>query len=211
MSLEVNINLDESYETAYRLMEQAADLGGEQANYGLAVLIYVSELSKHKITKDQIAVKEIEKKLNEISNEQLTDEELDIKVEELKKKVLTKQHDLDFSNEIHARLLMAAKQGHIPSQFALSQVFSRGVGVTPDKVKAYAWAAAAVAQNPPFGSERRDLHAENMNSSELFEAESLADEYMKKYTDIFDRSSVTVLRSRNNSVFLSNSQIQSVD
>ena len=189
-----DITLDESYDTAYRLMLQAADLGGEQANYGLAVLTYVSELSKNKITKDQIAVKEIEKKLNENRDELLTKEELNIKVEEIKHEVSTKQHDLDFSNEIHARLLSAAKQGHMPSQFALSQVYSRGVGVTPDKVKAYAWAATAVAQNPPFGSERRDLHAVNMNSSELFEAESLADQYMKKYTNIFDRSSVTVMR-----------------
>ena len=76
----------------------------------------------------------------------------------------------------------------------LSQVYSRGVGVAPDKVKAYAWAATAVAQNPPFGSDRRDVHALNMDTSELFEAESLADQYMKEYTNIFDRASVTVMR-----------------
>ena len=190
----LNITLDDSYVTAYRLMRQAADLGDEQANYGLAVLLYADGLSKNKITKDKIAIKEIAKKINENSDKKLTDKELNKKVEILKDEVLAKQHDLDFSHEIRIRLLNSAKLGHVPAQFALSQVYSRGVGVAPDSTKAYAWAATAVAQNPPFGSERRDLHAENMNSSERFEAESLADQYMKKYTDIFDRASITVMR-----------------
>ena len=61
-------------------------------------------------------------------------------------------------------------------------------------MKAYAWAATAVAQNPPFGSLRRDEKAENLDDVELNKAEAIAEQYMKSYTNIFDRSSVTVMR-----------------
>ncbi len=190
-----DFTLHDSYVTAYKLLQQAADLGNQQANYGLAALIYANDLTKNKITKDKIASQEIEKitqKANAKSS--LAEEELNNTIETLKKEVYAKPQNQDFSTEIHVRLLKAAKQGHIPSQFALSQVYSRGVGVKPNKIKAYAWAATAVAQDPPFGSDRRDIHAMYMNTSELFEAESLADRYMKKYTNIFERPSVTVMR-----------------
>lgn len=61
-------------------------------------------------------------------------------------------------------------------------------------VKAYAWAATAVAQSPLFGSLRRNGKAVNLDDVELNEAESITEQYMKKNTNIFNRSSVTVMR-----------------
>ena len=186
---------DDTYITAYKLMQQAVELGNRQANYGLAVLIYAKDLSENKLTKEHIAIQAVDNYKNSIEKEEkLTNEELDKDAEAIKNEAYTKQHELDFNTEIHARLLSAAKKGHMPAQFALSEIYNRGIGVKPNKVHAYAWAATAVAQNPPFGSDRRDNRAVDMNSFELSEAESLAEQFMKKYTDIFDRSSITVMR-----------------
>lgn len=91
-------------------------------------------------------------------------------------------------------MLHAAKQGYIPAQFALSEVYFKGIGVVADNVQAYAWAATAVAQNPPFGSLRRDEKAVNLDNIKLNQAEAFAEEYIKKYTSIFDSSSVAVMR-----------------
>lgn len=187
--------LDDTYITAYKLMQQAAELGSRQASYGLAVLIYAKDLSENKLTKEHIATQAVEIYKDSVDRkEKLTREELDKGAQAVKNKAYTKQHELDFNTEIHVRLLNAAREGHMPAQFALSGIYNRGIGVPPNKVHAYAWAATAVAQNPPFGSERRDNRAINMNSFELSEAESLAEQFMKEYTDIFDRSSITVMR-----------------
>ena len=105
-----------------------------------------------------------------------------------------KQHRKDFSVDIHRNLLVAAKQGYIPAQFALSEIYYNGIGVSPNVIQAYAWAATAVAQNPPFGSIRRDEKAAKLNALELNEADAIAEEYMKKYTAIFDSASFTVMR-----------------
>ncbi len=187
--------LDDTYIIAYKLMQQAAELGSRQASYALAVLIYAKDLSENKLTKEHIATQALDIFKNSVDrDEKLTSDELDKDAEAVKNEVYAKQHELDFNTEIYVRLLNAAREGHMPAQFALSEVYNRGIGVTPNKVHAYAWAATAVAQNPPFGSERRDNRAVNMNSFELSEAESLAEQFMKEYTDIFDRSSITVMR-----------------
>ena len=190
-----SVVLDDTYITAYKLMQQAVELGSRQASYGLAVLIYAKDLSENKLTKEHIATHAVDNYKNSVDRkEKLTSEELDKGAEAIKNEAYTKQHELDFNTEIHVRLLSAAKEGHMPAQFALSEIYNRGIGVRPNKVHAYAWAATAVAQTPPFGSERRDNRAVDMNSFELSEAESLAEQFMKKYTDIFDRSSITVMR-----------------
>ena len=190
-----NFVLDNSYTTAFRLMQQAVELGSRQANYGLAILIYVNDLSENKLTKVKIATKMVGEYIDALdSDEKVTQDEIDKNTEEVIKQVNSKQHELDFKAEIHLRLLSAAQAGYMPSQFALSEVYARGIGVAQNKVNAYAWAATAVAQNPPFGSVRRDSQALEMDSFELNEAEFLAEYFMKRYTDIFDRSSITVMR-----------------
>ena len=185
-----SINLDDVYATSYKLMQQAAELGSVQANYGLAVLIYAMDLSNNKRTKQQIAYAHT---VNSDKNLDKANNEID-STDALKQDISKISEDLEFNSEIHIRLLNAARKGHIPAQFALSEVYSQGIGVHRNKVQAYAWAATAVAQNPPFGSYRREQHAINMDYFELNEAESLAERFMKEYTDIFERSSITVMR-----------------
>ena len=188
------ISTSENYETAHTLVTQAAGLGNREAYYGLAVLRYVSDLSNNRKSKIEILKNEniLLEKNNE--NAKQTKEDSQASVDTLINDIFQKSHKADFSQEIQRYLLLAAKQGYIPAQFALSEVYFKGIGVIPDNVQAYAWAATAVAQNPPFGSLRRDEKAVNLDNIKLNQAEAFAEEYMKKYTSIFDRSSVTVMR-----------------
>ncbi len=181
---------------AESFFRSAIDLRTSQVNayYGLAVLRYVSELSNNRKSKTEILKNE--KILFERNNEnsKQTKEDTQASVDTLINDIFQKSHKADFSQEIQRYLLLAAKQGYIPAQFALGEVYFKGIGVAPDNVQAYAWAATAVAQNPPFGSLRRDEKAINLDNIKLNQAEAFAEEYMKKYTNIFDRSSVTVMR-----------------
>ncbi|MBT8124406.1 MAG: hypothetical protein KJO81_06235 [Gammaproteobacteria bacterium] len=188
------ISTSENYETANTLITQAAGLGNHEAYYGLAVLRYVSELSNNRKSKTEILKNEniLFERNNE--NSKQTKEDTQASVDTLINDIFQKSHKADFSQEIQRYLLLAAKQGYIPAQFALGEVYFKGIGVAPDNVQAYAWAATAVAQNPPFGSLRRDEKAINLDNIKLNQAEAIAEEYMKKYTNIFDRSSVTVMR-----------------
>lgn len=185
---------DEAYETAHSLISQAASLGNHKAYYSLAILLYASDLTKNRLSKIEISKFKTDLYRNTVKNEKLTDDVLQQSIDEITKRIYEKSSKLGFSPEIHKHLLVAAKQGYMPAQFALSEVYFRGIGVTPDEVQAYAWAATAVAQNPPFGSFRRDEKAVNLDHVKLNEAEAIAEEYMKKYTNIFDSSSVTVMR-----------------
>lgn len=188
------INLDDASAISYKLMQQAAELGSVQANYGLAVLIYIMDLSNKKHTKQQIVdAKAVDGEKNRDKTNYKANNEID-STDVLREEISRINEDLEFNSEIYICLLNAARKGHIPAQFALSEVYSQGIGVKRNKVQAYAWAATAVAQNPPFGSYRRDQHAINMDYFELNEAESLAERFMKEYTDIFERSSITVMR-----------------
>ena len=187
-----SITLGGTYATSYKLMQQAAELGSAQANYGLAVLIYVMDLSNNKRTKQQIVDTQAARYENNLEKPK-TGKEIN-STDALEHDIGKISEDLEFNSEIQIRLLNAARTGHIPAQFALSEVYSQGIGVIQNKIQAYAWAATAVAQNPPFGSYRRDHHAIEMDYFELNEAESLAEQFMKEYTDIFDRSSITVMR-----------------
>ncbi|QMU60567.1 MAG: hypothetical protein GKR92_02190 [Gammaproteobacteria bacterium] len=184
----------EAYKTAYGLISQAAGLGDRTANYGLAVLLYVSDLTNNRLSKIEISKNKTDSYRNTIKNEELTDEEVQQSIDKITERIYEKNDKQDFSPEIHKHLLVAAKQGYMPAQFALGEVYFRGIGVTPDAVQAYAWAATAVAQNPPFGSFRRDEKATNLDHVKLNEAEAIAEEYMKKYTNIYDSSSISAMR-----------------
>ena len=195
---------DQNYETAHKLITQAAGLGNAKAYYSLAILTYVEDLHKKRksridITEKYISsmqndIKQLNFQVNKNSDEFIDEEEAQQRIEKLESEIYKKQHRKDFSADIHRNMLVAAKQGYAPAQFALSEIYYNGIGVSPDVIQAYAWAATAVAQNPPFGSIRRDEKATSLNALELNEANAIAEEYMKKYTAIFDSSSFTIMR-----------------
>jgi len=185
---------EKNYETAQKLITQAAGLGNIQAYYGLAVLLFAAELSD-----SHEEVNEIEGSSENMLKVSQIDEMHDDGTEasantSIFQEIIQQTPKSKFSQQIHRHLLVAAKQGYMAAQFALSEVFAKGIGVDKNAVQAYAWAATAVAQNPPFGSLRRDEKAAVLDNIKLNQAESLAEDYMKRYTNIFDRASVTVMR-----------------
>ncbi len=184
----------QSYEIAYKLMNQAVELGSVKAFYGLAAIQFVSETGQGKISKTELSAEKTEEYRQKALQNDFSEEKLNSDLEALVQSIHYKQHEQDYSRSIHVNLLNAARFGHLSSQFALGEIYSRGIGVAPDNIEAYAWTAAAVAQNPPFGSTRRDKLGENLDYMELNEADLLAETYMKEHTDIFDRASVTVMR-----------------
>jgi hypothetical protein len=198
------LTLNENFNIAYKLISQSAGLGKTEAYYGLAVILYLEGLNKHKKSKISIAkikTKSLESELqqskfilNAHDEENIDQEKIKLKIANLIDKIYQNQQQGDFSLDIYKNVITAAKQGYIPAQFALSEIYFNGIGIAPNVVEAYAWAATAVAQNPPFGSLRRDEKAVNLTDFELSKADAIAEGYMKKYTTIFDRSSVTVMR-----------------
>ena len=196
--------LDQNYEIAHKLISQAAGLGNAKAYYSLAILTYVQDLNKNRKSRIDITEKYISSMKNDIkqinyhavknSEEIISEEDTQLRIDKLKSEMYQKQHRKDFSAVIHRNMLVAAKQGYAPAQFALSEIYFNGIGVSPNAIQAYAWAATAVAQNPPFGSIRRDEKATSLNALELTEADAIAEEYMKKHTSIYDSASFTVMR-----------------
>lgn len=184
------VSLSEAYEIAHKLLTQAAKLGHRDAYYSLAVMLYVKDLGKNRQYESKI-----------LEDERSAQDEASKSIAELEKKspntidalledALVKTNNNGFNQQIYKHLLVAAKQGYMPAQFALSEVYFKGIGIEPDDVQAYAWASVAVAQNPPFGSLRRDEKAINFDNVKLNKAEALAEKYMKKYSNIFESSSV---------------------
>lgn len=188
------ISAEKNYKTAHTLISQAAGLGNYEAYYGLAVLLYVSNLSESRKTEDEIINNETVLVDEADASSKKTELDAQVSFDNVIKDIINKSHKSDYSQQIHRHLLVAAKQGYLPAQFALSEVYSKGIGIDQDAIQAYAWAATAVAQNPPFGSLRRDEIAAVLDNIKLNQAESIAEKYMKNYTNIFDSASVTVMR-----------------
>jgi len=183
-----------NYKTAHKLIAQSAGLGNYEAYYGLAILLYISELTEIRQAEDVILKSKaalVSKTKNENEKSEKNEQESS---DNIFTEIIDKSYKSQFSQQIQQYLLLAAKKGYLPAQFALSEVYSKGIGVDKDSVQAYAWVATAVAQNPPFGSARRDEKAAVLDNVKLNQAEAIAEEYMKRYTDIFERASVTVMR-----------------
>lgn len=179
------------YKIAHKLISQAAVLGHRDAYYSLAVMLYVKDLGQSRQYESSALENEGGSLLQVNNNIGELEKNYQGSIGVLFKDALEKSNDNSFNHQIHKYLLIAAKQGYMPAQFALSEVYFKGIGVPPDDVRAYAWASVAVAQNPPFGSLRRDEKAINFDNVKLNKAEALAEEYTKKYSNIFESSSVT--------------------
>jgi len=111
--------------------------------------------------------------------------------------VNAKNYPTDFSEEITGNVeywfRAAAEAGHIQAQFYMGALAYHGIGRDINLIESYAWYALAVAQNPPFGKERRDQRAVEITEEELYNAEGLAMEYMRKYSKLYDRPSHTMI------------------
>ncbi len=87
-------------------------------------------------------------------------------------------------------LINLARSGNVEAQFCASVLFEFGLGYERNLPIAYALAAAAVAQNPPFGRERQDSIASKLSWKEQPIAVDYANRIAKIITDLYDNPSV---------------------
>lgn len=117
-------------------------------------------------------------------------------VDKLRKWANSKRFDNEFSPTIEELVRKAAESGHIHAQFALAFILVHGIGVPIDEVQAQAWRIVAVAQNSPFGANIRDgsLSQRWLTDEEKMEAQAMAEQYMIKYTNLWDKPSMTIIQ-----------------
>ena len=66
------------------------------------------------------------------------------------------------------------QRGHALAQYALGQMYAAGTGTQVDRVKGYAWLAAAAAQGAAGAAEARDALLAHMDPGEIDDARSEA-------------------------------------
>lgn len=176
--------------------------------YQLAIELYRRQIDEHKQSKTELFLKlEMQRKrqwrlkylkkgviwrYSSMSVEERTQYEQ--MLAELWHEVCTNRYPEDFDTEIEALYRAAAEQGHVDAQFALSDALERGVGVCPDQKQAFAWAYVAAIQKPPFGRERLEELARWLSIEERMEAQWIGDEYVREYTSVWERPSVTLIQ-----------------
>lgn len=103
-------------------------------------------------------------------------------------------HPDDFNPTIEQLYRNAAENGHWKAKVELAYVLTLGIGVMPDPIEAYAWLYTAATENPPFGSIARDRLASALTKEELARGRRKGEEFIRKFTKIWDRPSVVIIR-----------------
>jgi len=78
----------------------------------------------------------------------------------------------------------AAARGHVQAQHNLGLLYHEGKGLRRDPVRAYYWLKVAALQGEDVAQEALKVVAKGMSADQIREAESQADEWMKKYKKI---------------------------
>ena len=78
----------------------------------------------------------------------------------------------------------AAVRGHVNAQHNLGMLYHEGKGVERDPVRAYYWLKVAALQGDDASQESLKGVAKGMSADQIREAESQAEEWMKKYKKI---------------------------
>ena len=77
---------------------------------------------------------------------------------------------------------LAAEQGYAYAQFDVGRMYARGEGGVPeDAVNAYAWYSIAAAQGNPFAKMSKERVTEQMDRSQIAEAQKRSREYWALY------------------------------
>lgn len=78
----------------------------------------------------------------------------------------------------------AAARGHVNAQHNLGMLYHEGKGVGRDPVRAYYWVKVASLQGDDVAQESLKTVGKGLNPDELRQAETQADEWMKKYKKV---------------------------
>jgi hypothetical protein len=78
----------------------------------------------------------------------------------------------------------AAQRGHVQAQHNLGLMYYEGKGVERDPVRGYFWLKVAALQGEDVAQEALKSMARGMSADQVRQAESQADEWMKKYKKV---------------------------
>jgi hypothetical protein len=78
----------------------------------------------------------------------------------------------------------AAQRGHAQAQHNLGLLYYEGKGVERDPVRGYFWLKVAALQGEDMAEEALKSIAKSMSADQVRQAESQADEWMKKYKKV---------------------------
>ena len=76
----------------------------------------------------------------------------------------------DVQIRIFNYFLKRANEGDMVSQYIIGSRYETGVGVQPDKVKAYEWFAKSAAQGHPLAMQKMEVHLQAEKKDQLLEA-----------------------------------------
>jgi len=100
----------------------------------------------------------------------------------------------EFSESWFQRIEALAKKGNLIAQYNMVEINRYGVGTKIDLISAYAWSLVASTVNPPFGKSQTDEMYDNFNFDEKRKAQLLAMKYLRDYSKIYERPSITILQ-----------------
>jgi len=78
----------------------------------------------------------------------------------------------------------AAQRGHVQAQHNLGLLYYEGKGVERDSVRGYFWLKVAALQGEDMAEESLKTIAKSMSADQVRQAESQADEWMRKYKKV---------------------------
>ncbi len=79
---------------------------------------------------------------------------------------------------------LAAQRGHVQAQHNLSMLYHEGKGAARDPVRAYFWMKVAALQGDDVSQNALKLVGQDLSEGQVRQAESEADEWMRKYRKI---------------------------
>jgi TPR repeat protein len=78
----------------------------------------------------------------------------------------------------------AAQRGHVQAQHNLGLLYYEGKGVERDPVRGYFWLKVAALQGEDLAQEALNSRGKSMSADQVRQAESQADDWMKKYKKV---------------------------
>lgn len=113
--------------------------------------------------------------------------ELDQAITNMLRNLSSNDNIVVLNEEYFKPILKFAKLGNIDAQFCVAVLYEFGLGTKRAVPIAYGFAAAAVAQNPPFGEEFREDIASKLSPNGQAQGIEAANQIMKNFTDLYDQ------------------------
>lgn len=170
--------------------------GTREELLGYSVQLFANESREGAISELQRIT--IERILEDLVNEVARDSLGEVERSSIETRISRVRYVLEnskrFSSSVYEFAMLAAKQGSVDAQFCVSNIYYFGVGVPISSVNAHAWAYVAHAQASPLGRDALSMTGSELDINDKLEAILLGGELERKYTDLLERASFTIIK-----------------